>query len=292
MTGTRRVELVAPAKVNLSLRVLGRRADGYHEVETLLQAVDFGDDVTLELGGSDVALEVDGPDLGPHEDNLAVRAAVAYRTATGLADGVRITLCKRVPAGAGLGGGSSDAAAVLSGLAALTADREAARLLELAAGLGSDVPFFLGGSPLALARGRGERLTTLEPLPEADLVLVLPPVHVGTAEAYRALAAPPLAAPGVERPFRTPGGWDDVAARAYNEFEAGVAARHPEVARSLEALSGAGARLALLTGSGAACFGLFESRARATEAADAIGRGLGWPARAVRTLARMPRPVV
>ena len=292
MSRKRRVELVAPAKLNLSLRVLGRRPDGYHEIETLFQAIDLADEVTVELGGDGVALSVEGADLGPPEDNLAVRAAVAYRIATGLREGVRISLRKRIPAGAGLGGGSSDAAAVLAGLAALVTDDDSGRLRDLGANLGSDVPFFLASSPLALGRGRGERLTPLEPLPVADAVLVLPPVHVSTAAAYRALDAQPLGRAAADAPpSPTPRSWDDVRARACNDFEASVAARHPEVARSLEALGGAGARLAMLTGSGSACFGLFDDRGRAVETADAVGRVLGWPARAVRTLARMPDPV-
>lgn len=160
----RAISLCAPAKVNLLLRVHGRRADGFHELETLFQAIDFADELTVELAGDEVQLEVVGTDvgvadgLGPVTENLAFRAAEAYRLAAGLDSGVRILLGKNIPAGAGLGGGSSDAAAVLRALDYLTDGAVAGEtLLVMGANLGSDVPFFLCGSTLALARGRGGR---------------------------------------------------------------------------------------------------------------------------------------
>lgn len=293
MSGGRRAEVLAPAKVNLYLRVLGRRADGYHEIETLFQAVDLADEVCVELGGSGVSLDVDGPALGPVEENLAVRAARSFRAAAGLTEGVRIRLRKRIPAGAGLGGGSSDAAAVLAALSALVAGApSAAELRARAATLGSDVPFFLCGSSLAIGRGRGEVLEPLEPLPPADLVLVLPPLHVSTRDAYEALGAPslPLGWEAEGESIGAPGGWVDVCSRARNDFQSFAAARHPHIARSLGALSAAGASLAMLSGSGGACFGLFERRSRAIEAASNLSSELGWPAVAVRTSTRRSPP--
>ena len=131
----KRLTVQAPAKVNLVLQVLGKRMDGYHDVRTVLQSVDLFDEVSVELGGTEIELAVDGPDLGPMEANLAYRAASAYRAAGGFVGGVRITLKKRIPAGAGLGGGSSDAAAVFACLSDLTAATGQDELHALAAEL-------------------------------------------------------------------------------------------------------------------------------------------------------------
>lgn len=288
--------LSAPAKVNLFLRVLERRSDGYHELDTLFQAVDLCDELLVTRGGSDVLLSVEGADLGPAEDNLAVRAARAFLQRIGSPrDGVRIRLRKRVPAGAGLGGGSSDAAAVLRCLNTLWGrplDRPV--LAELGAALGSDVPFFLGDGPLARGRGRGELLQAQPPLPVRDLVLVLPPVEVATGPAYAALArhreANPVEAHAAAWPPGGLSGWNDVAERAVNDFEAVVPAAHPSVAASLEALRRAGASPALLSGSGAACFGVFPDEARARATAADLALSLGWAALHARTLAAFPEP--
>lgn len=288
---------LAPAKVNLFLKVLGRRPDGFHALETLFQAVDLCDELRVERGAPGVRLRVDGPDLGPAEDNLAHRAARAFLDHAGLAAtaGVDVRLAKRIPAGAGLGGGSSDAAATLRCLAALWPGTVGGRdLAALAMALGSDVPFFLGPAGLALGEGRGERLEALDPLPPGHLVLVLPPVHVATGGAYAALARSREGrdAP-VPRPrtgARVPRAWSDVAALAENDFEAVVPGIHPPVAAALEALRAAGARPALLSGSGGACFGVFPRRAEAEGAAADLSRALGWPALAVRTLPRIPDP--
>jgi 4-diphosphocytidyl-2-C-methyl-D-erythritol kinase len=286
----------APAKINLWLRVLGRRADGFHDLDTLFQAVDLSDEVEVVRRGSGVALSVEGPDLGPIERNLAFRAARAFfdRLEGGAgAGGVEIRLRKRIPAGAGLGGGSSDAGAVLRCL-----DRMWSRpfppgvLAELGGSLGSDVPFFLGRAALARGRGRGELLDPLPPLPEGHLVLVLPPVHVATGPAYGALArargahstgpaAPPLGFPAT---------WTELGARAVNDFETVVPGAHPQVAASLEALREAGAWPALLSGSGGACFGFVADRAQCEHVAGEVSQRLGWPAVPARTLDRLPEP--
>ncbi len=284
----------APAKVNLRLRVSSRRADGYHDIDTLFQAIDFGDDVEVRLGEAGIRLSVEGAELGPAHDNLAHRAAVRFAAETGHAARVDIQLTKRVPAGAGLGGGSSDAAAVLRCLAVLHGvDGADARLARAASALGSDVPFFLCGSPLARGRGRGEVLERLTPLPAIDLVLVTPPVHVATAEAYAALAGSRRGgAPVAERgaPAETPRGWAEVAAQASNDFQPMIAAAHPEIRRALDALEVAGSSFALMSGSGSSVFGAFPERATAQQVAGALAAELGWPCRAVRTLEEMPAP--
>lgn len=286
------VRVRAPAKVNLTLHVGARRPDGFHEVDTLFQAIDLADRVEVRWSdaGGGVTLDLDGPDLGPVEDNLAVRAAAAFRRAADLDRGVRIRLVKHVPAGAGLGGGSSDAAAVLRALDHLAGRPLPASVLRSLAGdLGSDVPFFLGDSPLARGRGRGERLVPCRPLPPAWLVLVLPPVHVATGPAYEALAearrgnstpAPPVD-PDV-------GSWASVVGSLHNDFEAVVAAAHPRVAASLAMLREVGASPALLSGSGGACFGWSGREDVARAAASDVEARLGWPARPVRTLRAFP----
>lgn len=293
MKGRRACLIRAPAKVNLYLEVGGRRADGFHEIDTLFQAVSLWDEVRVERVPAGVDLRVDGPDLGPAEANLAVRAARAFLAEVGSPEGVRIELTKGIPAGAGLGGGSSDAAAVLRAMDALwDGPIGTVRLAALGAELGSDVPFFLGESPLARGRGRGEVLEPVPPLPPADLVLVLPPVHVATGGAYAALGR--RSDGGLERameaPFLPPTGWADVALVARNDFQEVVASTHPEVRRSLQALRDAGARPSLLSGSGAACFGVFPDQATAAAVAEVLGGGLGWPVRAVRTLQDFPAP--
>lgn len=301
----RAVALAAPAKVNLFLKVLHRRGDGFHELETLFQAVELCDRVTVAREGTGVALAVDGPDLGPLEENLAHRAARAFlrRVGAGRGEGVRIRLEKRIPAGAGLGGGSSDAAAVLRCMNALWSAGEPGggaipgqSLADLGAELGSDVPFFLGGSALALGTGRGEILRPLHPLPSAHLVLVLPPAHVATGSAYGALAHGRELHPPPPREAWDPAalarGWDGLARAAVNDFETVVPHAHPQVAASLQALREAGGAPVLLSGSGGACFGHFADGTRAAAAAERVAGSLGWPALAVRTLVQWPLPEV
>jgi len=286
--------VLAPAKVNLFLEVGRRRDDGFHELDTLFQAIDMWDRVELERVGAGVTLRVRGPDLGPVEDNLAVRAARLYLADVGGGGGVEIDLTKRVPAGAGLGGGSSDAAAVLRGMNELWGRPvQPGRLAELGATLGSDVAFFLGESPLARGTGRGEILEPFPVLPPADLVVVCPPVHVATRGAYQALDRRRTDAPVGPRPAARrdrPKAWTDVEAMAGNDFEEVVVAAHPEIRRSLAGLRDVGGRPALLSGSGSACFALFDDGEVARTAAAELEAKLGWPALAVRTLVEFPLP--
>ena len=285
-----RATILAPAKVNLALHVYGRRSDGYHEIDTLFQAIDLCDEVEVELRGEGVVVEVEGADLGPQEENLAYRAAVRFAEAAGSEQGVRVRLAKRIPHGAGLGGGSSDAAAVLRCLSELLGGVDAPRLQAIGAALGSDVPFFLGDSPLARGMGRGEVLQELPPLPAADLVLLSPPVHVATAEAYGALAASRVgdSAAGDPRGLVSLGTWRELGTVAENDFEPVMAGSHAEIGRALAALRAEGARPALMTGSGSTCFGFFSGAAAAKEAAATLAADLGWPSIAVRTLDRLP----
>ena len=288
------VRVDAPAKVNLALRVLGTRPDGYHELETIFQALDLCDRVEIRREGTGLELAVTGEDAGPNADNLAMRAARAYLADAGLpaTTGLRISLTKSIPARAGLGGGSSDAAATLKALDRLfDGIVPPARLAAIAAGLGSDVPFFLAPTPLAIARGRGERLEPLATLPGIAGVVVMPDAAVATADAYRELDARRASAgspphTGTLGPLRA---WDHAAALAANDFEDAVTGSRPEIAQALAALRATGPIVALLCGSGAACFALYRSEGAADEAAREVahtGRVLR-----VRTLAAWPELV-
>jgi 4-diphosphocytidyl-2-C-methyl-D-erythritol kinase len=290
----RALSVRAPAKINLFLRVLGRRSDGYHELETLFQAVDLCDHVSVTRVEDGVTLDVEGADLGPARQNLAHRAARALLAETEASLGFHVRLRKRIPAGAGLGGGSSDAAAVLRTANALLPEPVGPKTLSaLGASLGSDVPFFLGSSALAWGTGRGERVEALPTLPEAAVVLVLPPVHVATGAAYTALSE--ARAQGGEAPCfahvaDTPSTWGEVAAAARNDFEEVVPGMVPEVALALLALRDSGASPALLSGSGGACFGIFPDARAAAAAADSLRARTGFPSIATRTLSRFPEP--
>lgn len=278
----RAVAAAAPAKVNLFLRVLAREDSGYHQIESLFQALELHDRVEVALRDEPgIELRVESEDdLGPEERNLAVRAANAYLGAAGSgtrAHGVALHLVKRIPAGAGLGGGSSDAAAVLRAMDELhggAVGRES--LLEIGAGLGADVPFFLGPGPLALGWGRGERLLSLPPLPERPVVVVAPPFRIATAEAYGALdregggAGRRASPPPRMLELRDLGSWERVAAAARNDFEAAVFRRRPEGRALRDVLLELGASPALLSGSGSAVFGVFSDGAEADAAAERI----------------------
>jgi 4-diphosphocytidyl-2-C-methyl-D-erythritol kinase len=256
------IRLVAhcPAKVNLGLRVLGRRPDGYHEIVTVFQAIDLWD--RLEAADAPaLSLAVDDPSLPADESNLVLRAALLLRRRIPEAAGrgANLRLAKRIPAGGGLGGGSSDAAGALSVLAALwKLELPLGALVAMAAELGSDVPFFLTGGT-ALGTGRGERLASLPPIPERLVVLGFPPFSLATAEVYRALGAtltPPGAGVTVTRLFVNFAERNDFAS-ATNDLEAPAFGMRGELEEFREALSGLGAEVALLSGSGSTVFGLF-----------------------------------
>ena len=232
--------------------------------------------------------------LGPPAQNLCVRAAERFFAELGEAAAVRIELEKRIPAAAGLGGGSSDAAATLRALNALYGDplsREV--LLQIAIELGSDVPFFLCGSTLALAWSRGERLLALPPLPPRPVLVVHPGEAVSTAEAFRAIAAqrgPAGYAPiATSLPFAALSAWETIAPLATNDFEPVALERIPRLAGALERMRAAGAEIALLAGSGASLFAVFEDAgARDAAAVDLDAAGFAtWRA---ETLERLPAP--
>lgn len=278
----RRLTLSAAAKVNLVLEILGRRADGYHEIATVLQTVDLADRVILEEA-SGLELRA-GPEVPGDRTNLAMRAAVALREAASVEAGVRITLDKRIPVAAGLGGGSADAAGVLLGLNRLWRLRwPLDRLADLAVSLGMDVPFFLRGG-CALATGRGEKLERI-PGPSLALVLVNPRFASSTAEAY-AQVTPALYGDGgragaVVDALRSRRA-ARVAASLYNGLEDVVGARHAEIGRMQAALLAAGALGAVMSGSGPTVLGIARSFEHARQLRARLARG-SWECWAVRT---------
>jgi 4-diphosphocytidyl-2-C-methyl-D-erythritol kinase len=280
----RRLVLNAAAKINLTLEVLGRRNDGYHEIVTVMQTVDLSDRLVVE--DADVLeLRTTASDVPTDGTNLALRAAAALRDGAGVSRGARITLEKRIPVAAGLGGGSADAAAALVGLNRLWGLRwSAARLAEVAVTLGMDVPFFLHGGA-ALGTGRGERL---EPLATCALALVLvnPRVGASTAEIYGGVQ-PDMYSDGrrgrgmaaalrSRQPTR-------VAATLGNALERVAAPRYRDVEQMESALLAAGALGAAMSGSGLTVFGVARSYDHARQIRDRIGRAR-WACWAVRAL--------
>jgi 4-diphosphocytidyl-2-C-methyl-D-erythritol kinase len=265
----------APAKINLGLHVLRRRPDGYHDVETVLHRVGWADVIeaepadTLSMTCTDPALPTDG-------DNLCLQAARRLAGACGVDRGARLHLDKRVPYGAGLGSGSTDAAATLRLLCRLWGvEPPAGKLHAIAAALGADVPFFLLDAPAAYAEGRGDELRPLYAdgrpyrLPTPVLVAA-PPVAIATPDAYEWVAPSDdgrsdLMATVVETP---PSEWGE---RVGNDFEAPVERRHPEVGRVRAALMEEGAAYASLSGSGAAVYALFDDASSAASARDRLG---------------------
>jgi 4-diphosphocytidyl-2-C-methyl-D-erythritol kinase len=287
------VRLAAHAKVNLFLRVLAREADGYHGIETLFCLVDLADQLTAERRDAShgVTIEVTGADTGPSDQNLAVRAAQLVLGATTARLGVHLTLEKRIPVQAGLGGGSSDAAAALTAVNLLVGGAVPRHeLLQFAARLGADVPFCFANAPLALAWGHGERMMRLRPLPSAPALLLLPPVPVPTADAYRWVDE--VDRTGGRRGAvvldpDTLGSWGDIARMAGNDFEAVVFGRHAAVRAAFEALAGTGPLLCRMTGSGAALFAVYRSDRDRDDAAMRLGKRHGAVV-AARTLAAVP----
>lgn len=291
-----RVEVAAPAKVNLRLRVLAREESGYHQLETVFCAISLADRVVVARGEPGIRLEVEGGvDVGPPGRNLAVRAAERFHREMGIAPAVDLHLTKQIPAAAGLGGGSSDAAAVLRALNALHGDPlPRAALLQMAIELGADVPFFLCGSPLALAWGRGERLLSLPPLSPRPVLVAHPGQAMPTADAFREVAALRAGDYTPEAALIDPGAlrsWDAIASLARNDFEPVVLARIPILSSGLAAMREAGAFLSLLAGSGSSIFGIFDSedmRDAACERVDALGMR-SWRAETLARAAVLPQ---
>ncbi|HEX6791624.1 MAG TPA: 4-(cytidine 5'-diphospho)-2-C-methyl-D-erythritol kinase [Candidatus Krumholzibacteria bacterium] len=274
-----RLHVTTRAKVNLSLEVIRRRDDGYHEIETILQCVDLADSIDLELTADGrVEIECTVPDIPTNETNLCHRALVAMRPLAGPSLGARMRIEKRIPAGAGLGGGSSNAAGILMAVRhGLKLDIPDQRLEKIAASIGSDVPFFLHGGTM-LGRGRGELLAPLEPLKSGWFLIVKPDVSISTQWVYSQQTFG-LTSHRTRLNLRTA---NSVLARFprgglpfRNALEAAVLPAYPEVARLVEELLSEHPCFASMTGSGSAVYAIFEQEARAVEIARRFSvRGL------------------
>jgi len=264
------IKLFAPAKINLLLAVLGPREDGYHELATIMHQISLADIVHLELTAEPgIHLHTTNPLLDDDEKNLAYQAAARFLELTGSPAGVNILIEKMIPLGAGLAGGSTDAAAVLKGLNQLHKQVLTPETLqELAASLGSDVPFCLGGGTV-LAEGRGELLTPLRVNDTPHLLLIKPAISVATAKVYQEWDRR-------EEGFKPPlqdminslqaGDWKAVADQLYNGLEPVTIALVPPVGQIKQQLLQRGAQGALMSGSGPTVFGLFATAAAAEKA--------------------------
>jgi 4-diphosphocytidyl-2-C-methyl-D-erythritol kinase len=263
----RSARIRALAKINLDLRVIGKRADGYHELRTIFQTISLADSIDLSFTPARrTAIVID--DALDIPNNLAVRAAQFAMDAMRSTGRVEIRLTKRIPMGAGLGGGSSDAAAILLALPALAGRVvEFPRLLQIAQQLGSDVPFFLLGGRAA-AIGRGTELFPLPDSPPQPGILIAPGIHVSTAEAYRALGASLTS--GLQQnkieSFQSRLWGQGCPDTGANDFEGVVFEQYPRLGAIKRKLIRAGASPAMMTGSGSALFGLFQDQAKATQA--------------------------
>ena len=291
------MRLPAFAKINLCLHVLGKRPDGYHELRTIFQAISLHDTLELSLTSQPgIFLETDDPSLTAGPENLVYRAIDAVASEIGIRGGVRARLEKKIPVARGLGGGSSDAAATIIGMLRLTKKKlPLPRLMEIAAGLGADVPFFLFGGR-ALAVNRGDEIYPLPDAPRRTIVVVSPKdIGVSTKDAYQWLSAELTR---LSKPNRIWGFcalcWSRQESGISNDFEGPVFSRHPRLEEIRDGLLKRGAADAALAGSGSAVFGVFRNPAQARRTARAFredtvfvvetisreryGRALGWTA--------------
>ncbi len=288
------VEVAAPGKVNLILRVLDRRPDSYHSLWSVMQTFDLSDTVIAEAGGEGIRMTCEGADLPTDSTNLACRAAERTLARLGRRQGIRLVVRKRLPVAAGVGGGSSDAAATIRALAILLQTGWSRGDMAAVGGeVGSDVPFFFYG-PTALVEGRGERVSPLYLEGERWLLLVNPGIAIPTAWAYGKLAAAranrtlapdrlPHIAPNPvtgEPPLVT---WPDLLPLVENDFASVMEAEYPAL-REIRLLLGArGAEAAMLSGSGSTVFGVFADERSARAAAEGLDRRPGWRAWVTRT---------
>jgi 4-diphosphocytidyl-2-C-methyl-D-erythritol kinase len=270
------VRIPAFAKINLRLDILGKRADGFHELRTIFQTISLQDELRLRTSRQPrIALTIEGNEslsAEPAKGNLVYRAVEALRRELKIRAGVEITLKKTIPAGRGLGGGSSDAASAMLGYLRLTGKKLAiARMAEMAAGLGADVPFFLFGGR-ALGVSKGDEIYPLADIPKLHVLVVAPKeIHVPTPDAYRWLKAKPLgltkAATNSKLLEFCALCWSAQGSGLSNDFEGPVFRRHPRLDRIKRDLLQRGASEASLAGSGSAVFGVFPSPAMARRAA-------------------------
>ena len=284
------VTVRAYAKINLDLRVLGIRADRFHELRTVFQAISVHDTITCVPSEGPFAIECAAAGVPLDGSNLIWRAAEALWCSLRRSGSVRdvvVRLDKQIPLQAGLGGGSADAAATLVALACVwRVPVRPAQLTDIAAMLGADVPFFLAGGT-ALGLGRGDEIYPLADLPRHWVVLLVPGFGVSSREAYGWYDAERDLGRGalVREPQQVPGPWPSRAAQMINDLEAAIARHHPEIDQMKAALLRAGAVAAAMSGSGSAVFGLFQKRREALAASDRLS-GSGWRVLLTESLGR------
>jgi len=279
------ITLQSPAKINLCLSVLGRRPDGYHDVEMLMQMVGLFDEVTVSLGGRGISVRCDSRAVPAGEGNIAWQAASEMLRISGNEAGLAIQIKKNIPVAAGLGGGSGNAAAVLVAANRLLGlDLDRGRLAEIGARIGMDVPFFFYG-PTAIARGRGEILTELPPLTQFRVLLVNPGFETSTAWVYNNVNLRLTKKAGCNKISSL--NLRNIASGLHNDLESVTAAAHPVINRIKTALLDGGAVGALMSGSGPTVFGIFDTET----ALRAVAEGLapeGWRLYPVETLTESP----
>ena len=288
MSGPQPLTLKAYAKINLTLEVLGRREDGYHDIASIMQAVDLCDTLSFEPA-DELTLECDVPELSADE-NLVLRAAGMLREETGCESGSKITLEKCIPSAAGLGGGSSDAAATLVGLNELWGlGLTVEELTPLAAGVGSDVPFFLHGGT-AMVLGRGERIRPLPPIDSQWLVLLVPSIYVPnkTASMYGMLSQSHMTRGALTRKLeaRIRGGGDAPPQFFFNAFDDVAFKAYPELEKYWNTLDAMGGREIHLAGSGPSIFAPVSRREFGTALHLLLKHRHGWEAFLVSTVGR------
>jgi 4-diphosphocytidyl-2-C-methyl-D-erythritol kinase len=288
---SRVITIPAFAKINRTLRIIGKRRDGYHEIDTIFQTISLHDTIRIELTDERrIRLSCDDRSLPSNQHNLIYRAAAALQSRVAINQGARIRLEKRIPTHAGLGGGSSDAAVTLMALAHLwQVNITHEDLLEIAIDLGADVPFFFfGGS--ARGVGIGVEVTAHPDLPEQFLLIIKPNANISTRRAYELLKAPTLTTSEPKTILSsslTGGFFDRLGADALrNDFEAVAFELAPEIARAKAALLRGGASAALLAGSGSAVFGIFDNWVAQKRAIQIIMLEPGWRVFPCRTVGR------
>jgi len=268
--------VLAHAKVNLFLRILARESSGFHQIETAFALLEMADElVVLRRTGSGVTLEVEGPDLGPSDENLAVRAARMVLDATGNRFGVAITLTKRIPVRAGLGGGSSDGAATLQAVNALAGNAVPRHELHhFASKLGADVAFFASGAALALAWGRGERQFRMPAPPAHPALVAVPPIDVATPDAYAwwdAQNRSPAPRGPVTLDADALSTWGSIGRLGGNDFETVVFGKHPELRALYERVAQTGPIWVRLCGSGSAVAAVYKKERERDDAMQRLG---------------------
>lgn len=281
----------APAKVNLYLEVRRRREDGYHDIETVFERVSIFDEVSIELAHGATSIKCDDPSIPTDEKSLMSRAVSVFKERSGVREHFNIVLKKNIPVSAGMGGGSSDTAAILAGLNQISGSPLSLEaLLSVAGGLGADIPFFLSGSSFAYGTGRGDIIYPLSGQPEIWHVIINPPFGVPTKDVYGKLSAFSLtkerSVDKIFSAFLRKNDIEGIAGNLRNDLQIIVLQEFPILKQVFSALTEAGAKGVLLSGSGPTVFGIFD-RETVKKTAEELGRSFrqedGWRIFAVKT---------